>query len=105
MLKPLFSYAGGGILFSPTNADVEAIPAGERHLYVLQERVAFTPTIDTPHGATQAELRLMFVRDADDYRFVLPLVRMGRGKMMGVDHNKGLAWVGASAAMIVNDSP
>jgi hypothetical protein len=27
-------------------------------------------------------------------------VRMGRGKMMGVDHNKGLRWVGASAALI-----
>jgi hypothetical protein len=102
LLKPLFSYAGGGIIFSPTDADLAAIPPGERHLYVLQERVAFTPTIDTPHGATQAELRLMFVREGDDYRFVLPLVRMGRGKMMGVDHNKGLAWVGASAAMIVD---
>jgi len=25
---------------------------------------------------------------------------MGRGKMMGVDHNKGLRWVGASAGLI-----
>ena len=31
---------------------------------------------------------------------VLPLLRMGRGKMMGVDHNKGLRWVGASAGLI-----
>ena len=42
----------------------------------------------------------MMVRDGDGYRAVLPLVRMGRGKMMGVDHNKGLAWVGASAVLI-----
>jgi hypothetical protein len=26
------------------------------------------------------------------------LVRLGRGKMMGVDHNRDLEWVGASAA-------
>jgi hypothetical protein len=26
----------------PTDADIEAIPADRRHLYVLQERVAFT---------------------------------------------------------------
>jgi len=26
------------------------------------------------------------------------LVRLGRGQMMGVDHNKGQSWVGASAA-------
>jgi hypothetical protein len=31
---------------------------------------------------------------------VLPLVRMGRGKMMGVDFNKGLRWVGASAGLM-----
>jgi hypothetical protein len=68
---------------------------------VLQERIAFTPVIETPHGPTQAELRLMLVRDAGAYRLALPLVRMGRGRMMGVDHNKGLSWVGSSAAMLV----
>jgi hypothetical protein len=25
---------------------------------------------------------------------------MGRGKMMGVDHNKRLSWVGAAAVLI-----
>ena len=30
----------------------------------------------------------------------MPLVRMGRGKMMGVDHNKGLRFVGAAAGLI-----
>jgi len=100
LLKPLFSYAGGGIIFGPTEADLAAIPADQRHLYVLQERVSFTPVIDTPHGATQLEVRMMFVRDGDAYRFVAPLLRMGRGRMMGVDHNKGLRWVGASAGLI-----
>jgi len=28
----------------------------------------------------------------------LSLVRLGRGKMMGVDHNKDQDWVGGSAA-------
>jgi hypothetical protein len=56
--------------------------------------------IATPAGATQAEIRIMFVRDGDALRAVMPLVRMGRGRMMGVDHNKGLEWVGASAALI-----
>jgi hypothetical protein len=27
------------------------------------------------------------------------LVRMGRGKMMGVDHNRDMEWVGASAGL------
>jgi hypothetical protein len=42
----------------------------------------------------------MFAREDARYRLVMPLVRMGRGRMMGVDHNKGLSWVGASAALI-----
>ena len=100
LLKPLFSYAGGGIIFAPSDEDIAAIPAAHCDLYVLQERVPFTPVIDTPHGRTQAELRMMFVRHEGRYRFVMPLVRMGRGRMMGVDHNKGLSWVGASAALM-----
>jgi hypothetical protein len=103
LLKPLFSFAGGGIIFAPTDADLAAIPQEQRANYVLQRRVAFTPVIETPHGPTQAEIRLMMVRAGDTYRAVMPLVRMGRGRMMGVDHNKGLAWVGASAAFLCDD--
>ena len=100
LLKPLFSFAGGGITFAPTDADIAAIPADQRHNYILQRRVAFTPVIDTLEGPTQAEIRVMLVDDAGTYRPVIPLIRMGRGKMMGVDHNKGFGWVGASAALL-----
>ncbi len=103
LLKPLFSFAGGGIVFGPTDEDLAAIPASARHDYILQERVPFTPLIDTPHGRTQVELRIMMIREATGYRAVLPLARMGRGRMMGVDHNKGLAWVGAAAVLIDAD--
>lgn len=100
LLKPLFSFAGGGIVFAPSDAQLAAIPAEQRDQYILQERVTFEPVIDTPHGPTQAEIRMMYVW-TDRLRPMLPLVRMGRGKMMGVDHNKGLKWVGASAGLIV----
>jgi hypothetical protein len=100
VLKPLFSFAGGGIVFGPSDADLAAIPAIDRHLYLLQEKVGFAPVIETPHGATQAEVRIMYVW-TDRLRAVLPLIRMGRGQMMGVAHNRGLAWVGASAGFRV----
>jgi hypothetical protein len=100
LLKPLFSFAGGGIIFGPTDSDLAAIPPDARRHYIVQERVAFTPTIDTPHGPTQLEVRLMMIRDGDRYRTVMPLGRMGRGRMMGVDHNKGLSWVGATAVLM-----
>jgi hypothetical protein len=100
LLKPLFSFAGGGIIFAPTDAQIEAIPLSERKNYILQERINFTPVIETPEGPTQAEIRIMYAREGNRLRPVLPLLRMGRGKMMGVDHNKGLKWVGASAGLI-----
>ena len=99
LLKPLFSFAGGGIIFAPSDEQLAAIPEKERAHYILQERVHFERVIDTPHGMTQPEIRIMYAW-TDRLQSTLPLVRMGRGKMMGVDHNKGLRWVGAAAAFM-----
>jgi hypothetical protein len=100
ILKPLYSFAGLGIKFNPTQADVDTIPAGQRQHYMLQERMRFEPVIATPHGMTQAEIRIMYVWPEDrEITPVLPLLRMGRGIMMGVDHNRNLEWVGGSAAL------
>jgi hypothetical protein len=102
LLKPLYSFAGVGIKFAPTMSDLDAIPRGQRHNYILQERLRFEPVIHTPHGATQMEVRVMYLwPEGGELTPVLPLVRMGRGVMMGVDHNRNLEWVGGSAALAV----
>jgi hypothetical protein len=102
VLKPLYSFAGHGIKWDPTQADVDAIPAEQRSQYMLQERMRFEPVIKTPHGMTQAEIRIMYVwPEGGEITPVLPLLRMGRGIMMGVDHNRNLEWVGGSAALWV----
>lgn len=102
LLKPLYSFAGVGIKFAPTQADIDAIPVDQRHNYILQERVHFEPVIRTPHGPTQMEIRMMYVwPEGGELTCVLPLVRMGRGMMMGVDHNRNLEWVGGAAALWV----
>ena len=99
ILKPLFSFAGKGIQFAPSNEDLAAIRAQDRHNYLLQQRVKFENVIETPHGPTQPEVRILYLwPDGGTLEPVLPLVRLGRGKMMGVDHNRDLDWVGASAA-------
>ena len=101
ILKPLYSFAGAGIKFEPTDEEIAAIPSCERHNYLLQERVPFTPVIATPHGDTYIEVRIMYLwPKGGELLPVLPLIRMGRGKMMGVDHNRNLEWVGSSAALI-----
>jgi hypothetical protein len=98
VFKPLYSFAGKGVQFAPTDAELESIPVDERHNFLLQQRVRFEPVIDTPHGLTQAEVRIMYVwPDGESLQPVISLIRMGRGKMMGVDHNRNQEWVGASA--------
>lgn len=99
VLKPLYSFAGLGVLIAPSRKDIDAIPQNKRAEYILQERLNFTPLIETPHGPTKVELRIMYVW-TDQLRPVLVIVRMGRGLMMGVDHNKNMEWVGSSAALI-----
>jgi len=99
VLKPLYSFAGLGVVIAPSRGDIESIPAAKRSAYILQERINFTPVAETPHGATKVELRFMYVW-LDQLVPVLTILRMGRGLMMGVDQNKNLAWVGSSAALL-----
>lgn len=101
VLKPLYSFAGSGVIVGPTSEQIDSIPADLRHEYVLQERVNFRPVIDTPFGPTKLEVRIMYVW-LDELRFVNTIIRMGRGAQMGVDHNKDMEWVGASAAFLVD---
>lgn len=99
VLKPLFSFAGLGVIISPSKKDIDAIPPSKRGDFILQERLNFTPVVDTPFGATKVELRIMYVW-LDKLTPVLTIARMGRGSMMGVDQNKNMRWVGSSAALI-----
>jgi hypothetical protein len=97
-LKPLYSFAGLGVVIAPTKENIAAIPAAKRGEYILQERLHFEPVIETPLGRTKAEVRMMYVW-LDGLKAVLTIIRMGRGLMMGVDQNKNMEWVGASAGL------
>jgi hypothetical protein len=96
VLKPLYSFAGLGVVIGPTP---EQLRAADPTQFILQEKVDFAPVIATPHGDTKAEVRIMYIW-LDQPEAVMTIVRMGRGKMIGVDHNRDLEWVGASAGLI-----
>jgi hypothetical protein len=98
VLKPLFSFAGLGVKVGPSRQDIDAIPIDKRGDYILQRRMDFAAPILTPSGPTKLEVRIMYIRD-DVLRPVTTIIRTGRGKMMGVDFNKNLDWVGASAGL------
>jgi len=100
VLKPLYSFAGLGVKVGPTREEIDAVPREQRSQYLLQRRMRFEPVIETPFGPTQAEVRVMYIW-LEEPEPVSLIVRMGRGKMMGVDHNRDMEWVGASAGLIV----
>jgi len=103
VLKPLYSFAGTGVIVGPTAEQIAAIPAEQRHNYLLQRRVDFRPVIETPQGATKIEVRIMYLW-LDRLTPVNMIIRMGRGAQIGVDHNKDREWVGGSAAFLVGEA-
>lgn len=102
VLKPLFSYAGTGVLVDVDREALDAIPEGSRSGWLLQEKVEYAPDLVAPDGSgVKAEIRMMFLRPdgAGELTVAINLARLSRGKMHGVDHNRGLDWVGSSVGV------
>lgn len=96
VLKPLFSFAGVGVVFDVTKEILDGIT--DRSNYILQKKINYEPIVETPDQPAKAELRLLFVHKDGKPYLVNNLVRLSKGKMMGVDFNKEKTWVGSSLA-------
>ena len=99
VLKPLFSFAGQGVVIDPTRAELEAIPDPQN--WILQRKVIYADAIETPDVPAKAEIRLMYLWKTGEPRpqLVTNLARLSKGKMIGVRYNKDREWVGASVAL------
>ena len=95
VLKPLFSFAGSGVIVDIEKDFINKISDPEN--YILQKKVNYTPIIKTPDGYSKAEIRMMFLWDKEPI-LVNNLLRTSKGKMMGVDFNKNQTWIGSSIA-------
>ncbi len=98
VLKPLFSFAGQGVIIDVTKMDIVAIKDPEN--WILQEKVEYAPIIDTPTGAAKTEIRLFYFLDntTNQYKAVFNLARLSKGKMIGVSYNADKDWVGGTLA-------
>jgi hypothetical protein len=96
VLKPLFSFAGHGVEVGVTPEQLRAIARPED--YILQRRIDYAPVVATPDLPAKVEVRMMFVW-RDRPLLINNLVRMTKGKMVGVDFNKDRIWVGSSVAL------
>ncbi len=96
VLKPLFSFAGQGVVIDVTQQDIDAITEPEN--WILQRKVNYADVIETPDGPAKAELRIMYLWKPGAARPepVINLARISKGKMIGVRYNQNKTWVGGS---------
>jgi hypothetical protein len=100
VLKPLFAFAGKGVIMNPALSDIESIPDEERSGYILQEKIHYADCVDTPFGANKVEIRIMLIwpEHEESPLPVMSLARTGRGPMMGVRYNN-IPWTGSSGCL------
>ena len=103
VLKPLFSFAGMGVVIDVTQADIDNIKDPEN--WILQKKVQYAAVIDTPDEPAKAEIRLFYFWKKGWARpkAVHNLARLSKGKMIGTRYNKDKTWVGGSIAYFEND--
>ncbi|RYY86671.1 MAG: hypothetical protein EOO15_13855 [Chitinophagaceae bacterium] len=96
VVKPLFSFAGQGVIIDVTREAVEAIPDPEN--WILQRKVPYAAVIETPDEPAKAEIRIFYFWEPGTDRPIAAsnLARLSKGKMVGVRYNKDKTWVGGT---------
>ncbi len=99
VLKPLFSFAGQGVVIDVTKKDIDQVKDPEN--WILQRKVTYADIIQTPDIAAKAEIRMMYLwKDSwDRPKAATNLARLSKGKMIGVRYNKDKEWVGGSVCL------
>lgn len=98
VLKPLFSFAGRGVIIDVAKEDIIAVE--DPGNWILQRKVNYAKVIKTPDAASKAEIRLFYFWQKGKPRPVAVnnLARLSKGKMIGVRYNMDKDWVGGSVA-------
>lgn len=98
VLKPLFSFAGQGVVIDITEDDINKIKDPEN--WILQRKVKYADIIQTPDIPAKAEIRIMYLWKDGERRpkAAVNLARLSKGKMIGVRYNQDKTWVGGSVA-------
>ncbi|HVW94697.1 MAG TPA: hypothetical protein VHA56_01845 [Mucilaginibacter sp.] len=100
VLKPLFSFAGQGVIIDVSVDDIRKIKDPEN--WILQQKVSYEPVVQAPDGRVKAEIRLLYLWPDGDQKptLAINLARLSRGKMIGVRYNKDFDWVGGTVAFM-----
>jgi hypothetical protein len=103
VLKPLFSFAGQGVIIDVSKEDVDAVTDPEN--WILQRKVKYADVIKTPNVPAKAEIRIFyFWKDGMERPVAVSnLARLSKGKMIGVRYNMDKDWVGGSVCYFESD--
>lgn len=103
VLKPLFSFAGQGVIIDVTIDDIHKISDPEN--WILQRKVNYAAVIETPDIPAKAEIRIFYCWPPGANRPIATnnLARLSKGKMIGVRYNADKQWVGGSLAYFEED--
>ncbi len=98
VLKPLFSFAGSGVIIDVTKKDIENLPDSQN--WMLQRKVNYAPIIKTPTTPAKVEIRILYLWENGAARPfpAINIARLSKGKMIGVRYNQNETWVGGSIA-------
>ena len=96
VVKPLFSFAGQGVIIDVTREEVDKI--NDKENWIIQRKVTYANVIETPDDPAKAEIRIFYFWEDNAARPVAAntLSRLSKGKMIGVRYNKDREWVGGS---------
>ena len=96
VLKPLFSFAGQGVVIDVKQQDIEEIPDPQN--WILQRKVNYASVIQTPDEPAKAEIRIFYFWPEGEKRPLATnnLARLSKGKMIGVRYNKDKTWTGGT---------
>lgn len=100
VLKPLFSFAGQGVIIDVSPDDIKNVKDPEN--WILQKKVEYASVIETPDEPAKAEIRIFYFWEEGAPRPVPGnnLARLSKGKMIGVRFNKDKLWTGGSFALV-----
>jgi hypothetical protein len=104
VLKPLFSFAGQGVVIDIRKEDLQSIKDPSN--WILQKKVNYAPVIQTTDEPAKAEIRIMYLWPEGSVRPrpAINLARLSKGKMIGVRYNQEKSWVGGSVGFFTQES-
>jgi len=103
VLKPLFSFAGQGVMLNVRKEKLDKVKDPQN--WILQRKVNYAPVIRTPDDPAKCEIRLMYYWKKGDKEPILALnlCRLSKTHLSGIRYNEKKSWVGVGICFFEQD--